>query len=307
MKLHKAGFRLASIVLFLIIICLSGSCGDSGSDPVPVDSSLFESVPQRFPIAVGIIDEASGLAVSKNINGYLWTLQDSGKRNSLYLVSIDGKSIKEYNIPGSLNHDWEDIASGPGPVDGTNYLYIGEIGNNNPPMSPTNVIYRIPEINDMSGSFRPDQLARITFAYPDGPRDAETLLLDPVTKDIFIISKEVSQAGIYRLSYPQSTDGTITAEKVGVIPSVNFTTGGSVSSDGNEILIRNYTSVFYWQRKSGETMGSTLLQAPTKSLITVPEPQGEGITFDREAKGFYTLSELGQASSVSLSYYPRKQ
>ena len=28
------------------------------------------------------------------------------------------------------NRDWEDIAVGPGPVDGKNYVYVGEIGDN---------------------------------------------------------------------------------------------------------------------------------------------------------------------------------
>ncbi|MBE9465017.1 PE-PGRS family protein [Dyadobacter subterraneus] len=306
MKLYKVRFKRANFLFFITIAALSTSCGDSEVDPVTGRSSEFESVPQKFPITPGVINEASGLAGSFTMNGYIWTLLDSGNPNALYLLSTDGKTVKEFNVPGSTNHDWEAIASGPGPVDGTNYLYIGEIGNNNPPMTTTNIIYRIPEIGDISGSFGQDKLEKITFSYPDGPRDAETLLLDPVTKDLFVISKELDKANIYRLAYPQSTSATITAEKIGTIPSVVFTTDGSISYDGNEILIRNYTSVFYWQRKSGETIGQTLLQAPKKTLITAPEPQAEGITFDREGKGFYTLGEIGQAKSVSLSYYLRK-
>jgi hypothetical protein len=306
MKLFKIRFKSVKFFVFIIISVFGISCGDSVVDPVTGDSVDFETVPKLFPITPGIIDEASGLANSLNFNGYLWTLQDSGKPNSLYLISTDGKIIKEYNVPGSLNHDWEDMASGPGPVDGTNYIYIGEIGNNNPPMTSSNIIYRVPEITDMSGSFNQDKLEKITFTYPDGPRDAETLLLDPMTKDLFIVSKQLTQSEVYRLPYPQSTTEIITAEKVGNIPSVVFTTGGNVSFDGNEILIRNYTSVFYWQRKSGETIGQTLMRGPDKSLVVAAEPQGEGISFDREAKGFYTLGEIGQASSVSLSYYPRK-
>lgn len=306
MKLYKVRFKLVNILFFIAIVGFSSSCGDSEVDPVTGRSSDFESVPQTFPITPGIIDEASALAPSFNINGYIWTLLDSGNPNSLYLLSTNGKNVKEFKVPGSINHDWEAMASGPGPADGTNYLYIGEIGNNNPPMTSTNIIYRIPEISDISGSFSQDKLEKITFSYPDGARDAETLLLDPVTKDLFIISKELDKANIYRLAYPQSTSETISAEKIGTIPSVVFTTDGNISYDGNEILIRNYTSVFYWQRKTGETIGQTLLQAPKKTLNTAAEPQAEGITFDREAKGFYSMGEIGQAKSVSLSYYPRK-
>ena len=306
MKLYKIRFVLQRFLIFIIISCFWTACGDSTVDPETGVSIDFETVPKSYPITPGIIDEASGLAPSFTMNGYLWTLQDSGQPNSLYLMTPDGKTIKEYNVPGSQNHDWEDLASGPGPVDGVNYLYIGEIGNNNPPMTVTNKIYRVQEITSASATFNQNNLETITFSYPDGPRDAETLLLDPITKDIFVVSKEADKAGIYRLPYPQSTSQTIMAEKVGNIPSVVFTTGGSVSFNGNEILIRGYFSAAYWTRKSGETIGQTLLKAPIKQIIIAPEPQGEAICFDRDAKGFYTLGEIGQATSVNLNYYSRK-
>lgn len=306
MKLYKIRFTPQSFLLFVAISLVWTGCGDPEVTPVKDGSVSFEIVPKQFPITPGIIDEASGLANSLNINGYLWTLQDSGKPNSLYLMSNDGKTIKEFNVPGSTNHDWEDLASGPGPIDGVNYLYIGEIGNNNLPMTATNIIYRVREISNISGAHSPDNLEKITFSYPDGPRDAETLLLDPLTKDIFVVSKELDKAGLYRLPYPQSTSGTITAEKLGTIPSVVFTTGGSISTDGSEILIRNYTSAFYWKRTAGETVAQTLLNGAKKQLFIAPEPQGEGICFERESKGFYTIGEKGQAASVNLNYYLKK-
>lgn len=306
MKLYKFSFTLQNPLLFFILLLLWSACSDPEVNPETGDSVHFETVPQPFPIQPGIIDEASGLANSFSMPGYLWTLQDSGHPNSLYLLSSDGKTIKEYNIPGSTNHDWEDLSSGPGPVDGVTYLYIGEIGNNNPPMTATNLIYRVPEISNINGSFSQSSLEKITFRYPDGPRDAETLLLDPVTRDIFIVSKELDKAGLYRLAYPQSTTSTIVAEKIGNIPSVVFTTGGSVSVNGSEILIRNYTSAFYWVRNSGETIAQTLLKSPKKQMLLAPEPQGEAINFSLDGKGFYTLGEIGQGTSVNLNYYQRK-
>ena len=304
MNVNKTGIAQFKFALLLLIFCSASACNPS-PDP-DVKSDGFETVPQKFNITPGIIDEASGLTESANLNGYLWTNQDSGAPNSLYLISKDGKSIKEYKVPGSENHDWEDITSGPGPNSGVNYLYIGDTGNNNLPMTETNIIYRIPEISDLNGSFQSSQLEKIRFRYPDGPRDAETLLLDPKTKDIFIISKESAQTGIYRLPYPQSTSETITAERTGAIPSVAMATSGDISVGGNEIIIRTYFSVLYWTRKEGETVSQTLSQSATKILPVALEPQGEGICFDRQSSGFYTLSEKGSASSVTLNYYKRK-
>ncbi|WP_149242273.1 PE-PGRS family protein [Dyadobacter sp. 32] len=291
--------------MFFVGLLFSWSC-DPAPEPVAGGAGSFESSPQSVSIAPGIIDEASGLAVSANLDGYLWTIQDSGQPHAVYLISPDGKNIKPYDVPGSINHDWEDLAVGPGPLSGVNYLYIADIGNNNPPMRAENVIYRFREIADANGAFKQTDLEKIIFRYPDGPRDAETILVDPQSRDIFIISKETDKSGIYRLPFPQSTTETINAERIGNVPLVTVATGGNVSVDGNEILLRTYLSVYYWQKKEGETIGQTLLKPATKKLDVVMEPQGEAVSFDRAAKGFYTLSEKGSAAGVSLNYYKRK-
>lgn len=306
MNVYKTGDRPLGIMVSLLVLCFISACDPAHEPTLQGRSDQFETTPQKFNITPGIIDEASGLTESASISGYLWTLQDSGKPSSLYLVSKDGQNIKEYNIPGSANHDWEDIASGPGSEQGVNYIYIGEIGNNNLPLTETNIIYRIPEISDINGSFDGGKLDKIQFKYPDGPRDAETLILDPVTRDLFVISKEAGQTGIYRLPYPQSATEIIIAEKIGIIPSATTATGGSITTDGAEIVVRTYTSVYYWNRKEGETVGQTLARNASKILSVVIEPQGEGICFDRQLSGFYTLSEKGNSSGVSLNYYKRK-
>jgi len=307
MKIYDSVGGRLGLVLSSLVFCVTCSCNDP--EPSPGGNGLsdqFETAPEQFPISTGIIDETSGLAASAAMPGYLWTVQDSGQPNSLYLISKDGKTIKEYNVPGSSNHDWEEIAVGPGPDNGVSYAYIADIGNNNQPVTPTNTIYRIPEITGNDGSFNQNTLQKITFSYPDGPRDAEALIVDPVTKDIFILSKEMSNTNVYRLAFPQSTTDVSVAEKVGTVPGITLATAGTISKDGNEIAVRTYLGVYYWKRSNGETVGQTLLKSSNKTLIVALEPQGEAICFENEGKGFYTLSEKGNAASVSLNYYKRK-
>lgn len=304
MNQNKTSYLRAHCKLLLFAACFIISCD---TDPTPEGgrSAQFDTAPQRFNIQEGIINEASGLVASANMGGSLWTHQDSGQPASLYLISADGKSIKEYGIPGAANHDWEDVTLGPGPREGVHYIYIGDIGNNNEPVTETNTIYRIPEIGDIAGAFDGGLLEKIKFRYPDGPRDAETLLLDPLSRDIFILSKE-SKTGIYRLAYPQSTTEIITAEKMGTVPGLSIATSGDIAVDGAEIIVRTYAGVYYWQRKTGETVAQTLTRSATSNPMVVLEPQGEAICFDRGADGFYTLSEKGNAASVTLNYYKRK-
>lgn len=295
------------LIFSSLVFCVTCSCGDP--EPAPGGNGLsdrFETTPEQAPIAVGQIDEASGLAASVNMPGYLWTVQDSGQPNALYLISKDGKSIKQYNVPGSTNHDWEEVAIGPGPDNGVSYLYIADTGNNNQPVTPTNTIYRIPEINGADGSFSQNALQKITFSYPDGPRDAEAIVVDPVMKDIFVLSKEMQGTNIYKLPFPQSVNDVTVAEKVGSVPGVVMATAASISKDGSEIAVRTYLAVFYWKRGNGESVGQTLVKSANQTLMVALEPQGEAICFENESKGFYTLSEKGNAASVSLNFYKRK-
>lgn len=292
-------------LLFVVTACLDKD--PAVVDPGTTKSSVFESVPLRVPIQPGQVDEASGLADSRTLPGYLWTHEDAGSDNRLFLLNYEGTSIRGYVLPGSINRDWEDIAVGGGPQDGVSYLYLGDIGNNDAnPGTTSHFIYRVPELTTLDGSFAASDIARITYRYPEGTPDAETLLLDPVTRDLFIISKELDKSQLYRLPYPQSTAGVITAELIGQVPAVLLATGGDISADGQEIVVRNYTNIFYWQRKPGETIGQTLMRQALKTLPYELEPQGEAVCFDRDMKGYFTLSERRTATSVTLNYYKRK-
>lgn len=275
--------------------------------PSGVRSPEFSNQPDVYQLPDHFIHEASGLVPCRYINGYLWTHQDSGNSAHLYLISYNATELHPVELSGAENVDWEDIASGPGPEAGVQYLYIGDIGNNFGRSSRSLVIYRIPELKEAGQFFSAENLEKITFNYPDGPKDAETLIVDPKTKDIFIVSKELTRSAIYRLPYPQSTHETMTAEYMGNIPNVIAATAGDIAFDGAEILVRNYGAVFYWARKDGESVGQTLQRIPDKTLPYHIEQQGEAVCFDNQANGYYTLGEKASENPVHLYYYPRKK
>src|SRR5690606_29355526 len=78
-----------------------------------------------------------------------------------------------------------------------------------------------------------------------------------------------------------------------------------ISPDGSEILIKNYTQIYYWRRTGDETIEETLKKDPVNLPYTT-EPQGEAITFDRDGKGYYTLSEENNNKKPFLLFYARK-
>ncbi len=286
-----------SILLFYIL--LVSACKQS----MPTaNEARFVSEPTATPIQPGLIDEASGMVESRTVPGNLWIEEDSGNPAQLTLLGHDGQIKGRVPIPYAQNVDWEDMAMGPGPQAGINYIYMGDIGDNNA-QRPICTIYRFPEPQSASQIVSAGE--RISFKYPDGPRDAETLIVDPQTGDIWIVSKWEAKVHLYKLPYPQNVNEVTTLQTFGELP-ITYATGGAISADGNEIIIRTYAQIYYWKRASGQTIADALQLQAGQQLPYRLEPQGEAVCFEKDNKGYFTISEIRNASSVNLYYYARQ-
>lgn len=275
---------------------------------LPVQDSLFSSGVLKGKIESKKVNEASGLAAGRIHVDKLWAHNDSGNKPSIFLMNEEGTHQGEYTLENIENRDWEDIAAGPGPEDGKSYLYIGNIGDNMAQYKQV-YVYRFEE-PAVSQEPLPDSqtipaadIDILTLEYPDGPRDAESLLLDPLTKDLYIISKREENVFLYKAAYPQSTTHPIMLEKVGNLP-FTWITGGDISADGMEILLKTYDQVFYWKRKQGQSIADILSTTP-QQLPYKREPQGEAIAWRRDGSGFFTTSELFTDQEAIIYYYQR--
>jgi hypothetical protein len=227
-------------------------------------------------------------------------------------LDANGKGTREFNLEGATNRDWEAISMAQFPEG--SYIYVGEIGDNNA-VHPESAIYRVPEPDITATTAQYVTLKnvqKITFVYPDGPRDAEAFLIDQVSKDIFIISKRENNKRLYKLSYPQSYSQTTTAEFVQELNFSNipgtpsYITDGNISVDNQEIIIKNYLQIFHWRRNTNESIPDALKRTPTMLPYTA-EPQGEGVCFSQDASSYYTISETGpNFIPVKLYSYKRK-
>lgn len=287
-------------LLNIAFLVLLAGCKIPG--PAPVATVQFSSDPTATGIVPGQIDEVSGMVDSRTQPGNLWVQQDGGSPPELALLGYDGKLKGKIAIPTAQNIDWEDMSSGPGPQANVNYIYVGDIGDNNSEYS-SRTVYRFPEPANLTTSIK--QVERITYRYPDGPRDAEAMLVDPQTRDIYIISKRETRVRLYRLKYPQNINEVSVAEALGELP-LSVVTGAAISTDGTEILLRTYTNIYYYKRKDGQSLPDAIQLQEGRTLPYRLEPQGEAVCFDREAKGFYTLSERFNTPAVSLYYYGKK-
>lgn len=277
---------LTGISFFL----LGSSCHKSSAAAEPE----FDSIPVVKPLSP-IINETSGIADSRANPGFLWAQEDSGNPPQLYLVRHDGQVVKTIYIKNAVNRDWEDV------VLSENDLYIGEIGDNQRQYAEYS-FYRFPEPVSSLDTVR--NAEQIKFRYPDGPHDAEAFLVDPTTRDVYIITKQDQPSGIYRLAFPYSTAQVNTAVHIGPL-TYSGAVGAALSADGSQIIIKTYGSLYHYKRSSGESIAQALQKTPA-TLPYSPEPQGESVCFALNNSGFFTLSEKLFSSAVELRFYRRR-
>jgi hypothetical protein len=263
--------------------------------------SIFDEGKKLNEVKSPPLDEISGMVASINNPGYYWVHNDSGGEAAVFLVDGNGKYITRRTLNTS-NNDWEDIACVKSPFDGKSYLFIGDFGDNNARLSQIRVIMIEEPKIDFTKEIKDETITghkNIMLKYPTGAVDSETLIVDPINLDLYIITKRETFSRVMLAEYPYDGFPNI-LEHVGTLPYGNMT-GGDISPDGSEILIRNYGEAFYWQRVKDKPLKYTFLNSP-ECLELIPEPKGESICFSLDSKSFFTVSEVKGYENIQITF-----
>lgn len=264
------------------------------------------------PETVGVIEEpaigeASGIAASRRNPGVLWTHNDSGDSARVFAIDSAGAFRGQYPLPGVFSLDMEDVAVGPGPEPGVSYLFVGDIGDNLA-FRPAIRVHRAPEpAVALEGPpvVEPlDGVVSITLRYPDGARDAESLAIDPLTGDAYVVSKQPGVSRVYRAAKADlDAGGPVTMSFVTELP-FGLATAGDISPDGSLFVLRSLDSACVWVRSPGATIADALQGPCVPAPVTgrPAEPQGEAIGFGVDRRGYYTISE---GARPPLRFSPR--
>ena len=90
-----------------------------------------------------------------------------------------------------------------------------------------------------------------------------------------------------------------------MIGSGIFIVSADITDDGKEVLVKNYSAIYYYKRVANETIEQALAK-PYATLSYKVEPQGEAISFAQDGSGFFTISEKAFWNNVQLYFYKRK-
>jgi hypothetical protein len=263
--------------------------------------TVFSLAKEQGKLDKKFINEASGIDASEINAGALWTHNDSGGDADAYLIDSLGKYVAKISFKDLKNRDWEEIAVAKHAD--TSYLYIGDIGDNRA-IYATKYIYKCIE-----PKLKKDETKLITafdtiaFALEDGPRDTEAFFVDENTQDIYIFSKREPEISVYLLPYPQATKEIFTAKKIATLPITQIV-AADYDAQTNELLLKNYETVYYWKKNKDESWQSMFARLPLKQPY-IPEPQGEAICFAHSGNGYYTLSEEAKGEKPTLLFYKR--
>ena len=273
---------------------------------------LFAASPWRSGKVVAHIQaagltESSGLAASRSHPGVFWSHNDSASGPYLFAFDRTGRSLGRWTVAGARNYDWEDLSVGPGPKKGTSYLYIGDIGDNTYRRKSI-LVYRIPEPDPASPSRVTAVSEKFRFQYPDGPHDAEALLVHPRSGHLYIVTKARGHDVVTRVfkSSPPVEGKIATLEQVtdlqlpgGSLLSLLMgrVTGGAISPDGRRVLLCDYSSGWEAVLPAGARNFDAVWQATWAQIDLGVRDQGEAVTYGPDGMSVFATSE-GTAPSL---------
>jgi hypothetical protein len=262
----------------------------------PADSALADSAPADSapaPARSGRtlctirdrrIDESSGLAASAD---RLWTINDGGSRLRVFELDRSCRVLRTIEA-GVDPYDVEDLARAD---DGT--FWLADTGDNALNRS-TVAVERL----------RPDGSATLfRLSYPDGPHDAEAVLLTP-SGQLFVATKEPLTSNVYTPAGPLSAARTTPLRKVastGFLPTGTaggpigtagqvVVTGGAVSPDGRTVVLRTYTDAYVWAAPDGD-VAAAIASGQRRRIPLPPTAQGEAVAFTPDGRSLLTSTE----------------
>ncbi len=245
---------------------------------------------ERLDEVSGLVDGPAGPQV----------VNDSGNPSTVYRVDPTDCSVAGTRAVPVAGRDVEDLARAG---DGT--LWLADTGDNNR-VRTTIAILRLP----VAGG---EVVTRL--AYPDGPHDAETLLLPADGRPVIVTKELGGRSAVYTVDAALPTAPTTTPvplRRVGdvVVPASDTPTGGSgaaalvggrlitggaVSPDGRVVALRTYSDAWLYPAGSAAT-ADDVVAALRGTPVRVPlpgEPQGEAIAFAADG----TLLSAGESPS----------
>ncbi len=293
--------NLLFVTIFCAILAILANCSLISSNNNNSSNESAENLNTKYskPKVVGTIKsneitESSGLVNSRCDPNIFWTHNDSGGSEFIYAINEKGEKLGTWKVTGAKNNDWEDIATIKD-KSGKCFLYLGDTGNNSGSKSQF-TIYKVAEPKvtetDKSSTKKKPSMTETAeefkFKYPDGNPDAETLLVHPLTGEIYVLTKKMLGASeIFKIGTKIESVGSVS---VPAIPN-GFLTGGEISPDGKHVVLCDYSGGYEIDLPKGAKNFDEIWKQDVTKFDLGNREQGESICYSSDGKRIYAGSE----------------
>ncbi|MDI3319717.1 hypothetical protein [Pinibacter soli] len=243
--------------------------------------------------------EVSGMAASRVHPNTFYVHNDSGDTSRFFAVNEKGELKGIYYFKGdevsfSGVNDCEDITIGSGPDAGKEYIYLADIGDNAARRLDVR-IFRIEEPGADSGVVKTVGSQMFTLTYPNGAQDAETIMIDPTERLLYIVSKRQDSVIVYTAPLDLNDKKTYMLREVCKLyfdgkKKEKWIVSGSISRDGKQVMLKSMKKVYYWQRQGNESIYKTMQRTPLELSYT-QHGQEEAICFSPDGKSYFITGE----------------
>jgi len=243
------------------------------------------------------LTEISGMAPSSLHQNVMWVHNDSGDAARLYALSMqDCNVIGELTLRDVSARDIEGLAAGAD-EQGRPVLWVGDIGDNLDSWDSV-AIYRVREPKNLGKKSARSQEFR--FTYKDRPHNAETILADPNSPQLWIVTKQLASGSIYKLPAKLSSTRVNIATKVSSVGGL--VTDGAVNPNGSGFVLRDYFDAhFYSGMPPGELSEKQALPAQMQGEAIAWMPDGESLVIAGEGDDRLIAVSIAVAQESSSS------
>jgi hypothetical protein len=296
----------------LVLCALLTGCATRERDETPVAADATPVVANVTQVPLTgrrNLRESSGIAMSRDQTGVIYTIDDSGNQPQLFAFDTTGADRGTWLVTHATNLDWEAIATAP--CGTQNCVYIGDVGDNKE-IATARRIYRFAEPASATNSIRAEFLE---FTYPDGAHDVEAMFVTP-SADIYLVTKRPRRRGgslrpalVYSL--PASVwknDARVEATLVDSLPIVPgaqplmLVTDASISPDGKLLAVRTYTQAYIFRTEAATGRVDHAAKYVACDVTPLGEAQGEGITWT--GSGRLAFASEGKKQPLRLATCP---
>jgi len=246
----------------------------AGAMVVPFALGLASSPADRKDVVLTFTDprivESSGL-VARGED--FVTVNDSGDDGRTFLVDRNGDTVGT-SAWGEAT-DVEAVAPW-----GRDSVLVGDIGDNGSERDSVRLL-QVP-VESGERDVAPEEFE---VTYPGGPRDAEALLVHPVTGRVYVASKELFGGTLYAAPRELSSSRSNRLQPLG--PVIGIVTDGAFFPDGRHLVLRDYGRAVVYAFPSLDRVGEVPLP---------DQPHGEGIAVGVD--GSVYVSTEGQFTAV---------